>query len=236
LADRPVTLRRFPDGVDGINWYQLNCRGRPEWVRVHRERSFDLCVLDDVRSLAWAVDVGAIEIHPFLHRIGSSRPDVVVFDLDPGPGADISDCCRVALEIRDRLGGVAKTSGSVGLHVYVPVQSTYDETKSVARDLARELESRRPELVVSRQRRELRAGRVLIDWLQNDATRQTIAPYSLRAMPFPTVSTPVTWDEVERCAAERLPELLTFVARDIVERLERHGDPFAGAGTIRSDL
>lgn len=230
LRDRPVTLRRFPDGVEGINWYQLNCRGRPHSLRVHRERRFELCLLDGVDSLAWAVDMGTIEVHPFLHRAGRENADAIVFDLDPGPDADISDCCAVALAIRDRAGGCPKTSGSVGLHVYVPTDRPYTETKAFARDLAEELERERPDLVVSRQRRALRRGRVLIDWLQNDATRQTVAPYSLRGLPYPTVSTPLTWDEVERCAAARRPELLTFVAAAVLDRLERHGDLFVGAG------
>jgi bifunctional non-homologous end joining protein LigD len=233
LRDRPVTLRRFPDGVDGVNWYQLNCRG-PAWVRTQRERAFDLCVLDDVRALVWAADVGTIEIHPFLHRAGCDRADAIVFDLDPGPDADISDCCTVALLIRDRLGGVAKTSGSLGVHVYVPTDLAYDRTKACARRVAEELERERPDLVVSRQRRELRAGRVLIDWLQNDPTRQTVAPYSLRGLAYPTVSTPVTWDEVERCARERRPELLTYLPTDVLERVLHVGDLFADAGLTRT--
>lgn len=228
LYDRPLTLHRFPNGIEGEHWYQTSCRGRPGWLRTAKVGRFEMCLVDDARSLIWVANLGTIELHPFLHRVSHERPDVLVLDLDPGPGADVVDCCDVALLIRERLGGVARTSGSVGLHVYIGAEErTYEQTKGLARALAEELAEAQPERVVTTQQRAARPGRVLVDWRQNDPTRSVVAPYSLRGTAWPTVSTPVTWEEVERCARERSPELLTFLARDVVERLDRHGDLFA---------
>ena len=166
----------------------------------------------------WVANLCTIEFHPFLHRVDAHRPDYVVFDLDPGAGASIVECCDVALALRERVDGVAKTSGAAGLHVYAP-------TKAYARELAAELADTRDDVVAAQSRRE-RAGRVLVDWLQNDETRSTVAPYSLRGVAYPTVSMPVTWDEVERCARERRPELLVFLAADVSPRIARYGDLF----------
>jgi bifunctional non-homologous end joining protein LigD len=237
LRERPLTLHRFPDGVDGMHWYQTNCRGAPEWLRVEevrgrRDAVFRMCVVDDLDSLVWVANLGTIELHPFLARAGRpENPDAIVFDLDPGPGADAAGAARLALRIRDLAGSPSfvKTSGSVGLHVYVPADgATFAETKALARDLAARLVAEDPERVTDRQARERRVGKVLVDWLQNDATRSTVAPYSLRGTAFPTASTPVAWEEVERAAAERRPELLTYLAGDVLERIERHGDLWAG--------
>jgi bifunctional non-homologous end joining protein LigD len=227
LQRRPLTLWRFPTGVEGPSWWQNECRGAPEWLATYEWRGQRFCVVDDVDSLLWVANLGTIELHPFLHRVDLEAPDVVVFDLDPGPPAGVPECCDVALRIRDRLGGVAKTSGVAGLHVYVRAGGrTYHETKTLARAVADELAASGAPVTASQSRRE-RAGRVLVDWLQNDPSRSTVAPYSLRGAPWPTVSTPVTWDEVERCARARRPEELTFLARDVVARLERHGDLFS---------
>jgi bifunctional non-homologous end joining protein LigD len=239
LAERPVTLRRFPDGVDGLGWYQTQCRGCPAWMRTKPLRGrggalLRYCLVDDVPSLVWTASVGTIELHPFL-ALGDrpQEPTVLVFDLDPGPPADILDCCRVAIRLRDllhelHLRSFAKTSGSVGLHVYVPLNTphSYGQTKAFARAVAARLARERPEEVVDRMQRTLRAGKVLIDWLQNDASRSTVAPYSLRATAWPTVSTPVAWGEVEGALAARRAELLTFDAREVRERLDRLGDLF----------
>lgn len=174
----------------------------------------------------WVANLCTIEFHPFLHRVDAHRPDYVVFDLDPGAGASIVECCDVALALRERVDGVAKTSGAAGLHVYAPAgDRTYAETKAYARELAAELADTRDDVVAAQSRRE-RAGRVLVDWLQNDETRSTVAPYSLRGVAYPTVSMPVTWDEVERCARERRPELLVFLAADVSPRIARYGDLF----------
>jgi bifunctional non-homologous end joining protein LigD len=233
LADRPLTLGRFPQGVDGRGFAETECRGAPEWLRTEpiRLRSGEIrnyCVVEDEAGLAWLANRSAIELHPFL---GLERPRAVVFDLDPGEPADVVDCARVALLVRERLGedAVVKTSGSVGLHVFAPTQSTFEDARAHARSLAQDPDAAHPALVVATTDRAARAGRVLVDWMQNARMRSTVAPYSPRAAPWPTVSTPVSWEEVERAAAERRPELLTFLAGDVLPRVERLGDLFAAA-------
>lgn len=236
VSGRPVTLRRFPDGVDGWGWYQTNCRSAPEWLEtaVVRGRGgavFRMCLLETPAALAWAANMAAIELHPLLARDPElDRPTAVVFDLDPGPPADILDCCELALILHERLAELglesfAKTTGSVGLHVYVPLNTTatYTETRRFARALAESLADPR---VVTVQRRSARIGKVLVDWMQNDAMRSTVAPYSPRAVPWPTVSTPVTWPEVAGALVRGRAELLTFTTKTVVERLARHGDLF----------
>ena len=247
---RPMTLRRFPEGITGPSWYQTTCPpGHPAWIpiqalpgrggAVHR-----FCLLNDVPALVWAANLSSIELHPYLAP--GDRPDeptVLVLDLDPGPPADVVDCCRVAVRLRDLLGALTlasfpKTSGSVGLHVYVPLNTphTYAETKAFARALAGRLADEDPDGVTDQQKRSLRPGKVLVDWLQNEPRRSTVAPYSLRATGWPTVSTPVRWDEVEQALAARAPELLTFEPEDALERLERHGDLFAPVLTLAQEL
>jgi bifunctional non-homologous end joining protein LigD len=240
LERRPVTLRRFPDGVEGCGWYQFQWpKGHPDWLPSHpvpgrTRKVWDFCLVNDLSSLLWAANLAAIELHPFLARADRlDEPTVVVFDLDPGPPADVVECCEVALYLRDMLAdlglaSLAKTSGSVGLHVYVPLNTahTFHDTKAFARSLASRLAAEHAERVTDDTRKSSRAGKVLIDWIQNDATRSTVAAYSLRATAWPTVSTPVTWEEVERAAAARKPELLTFDPADVLMRLDRFGDLF----------
>ncbi len=235
LRRRPLTLWRFPAGVQARGWWQNECRGAPAWLATVTIRGQRFCVVDDVRSLVWVANLGTVELHPFLARAEAlDEPTAVVFDLDPGPPAAVVDCSHVALRLRELLAerGLAsfpKTSGSAGLHVYVPLNAphAYRETKAFARSLARALAEELAERIVDRQARALRPGKVLVDWLQNDPTRSTIAPYSLRAMPFPTVSTPLTWEEVE--SAQR-DEDLVFTAPEVVERVERLGDLFDVGG------
>ena len=246
LAGRAVTLRRFPDGIEGWSWYQMQWpRGHPDWLpsRPLPGRGLErFCLVDDVASLAWAANLAAIELHPLLARADSPHePTVLAFDLDPSPPADIVDCCDVALAIRHALGGLAsfpKTSGSVGLHVYVPLNTphSFADTKAFARALAERLAAERPDAVTADQRRALRSGKVLVDWLQNDATRSTVAPYSLRAAGWPTVSTPLTWDEVGEARAARRPDLLTFQPADVLARVERLGDLFEPVLAVRQSL
>ena len=231
LRDRPLTLGRFPAGVEERGFAETECRGAPGWLRTEpiRLRNGEVrnyCVVEDQAGLAWLANRSVIELHPFL---GGERPQAVAFDLDPGVPAGLVECAEVALLLRDRLGqrAVVKTSGSVGLHVFVPTTATYEETRAFARDVAEELASARPDLVVSTTDRAAREGKVLVDWMQNARMRSTVAPYSLRAAPWPTVSTPVSWEEVERCVAERWPELLTFLAWDVLDRVGRLGDLFA---------
>jgi bifunctional non-homologous end joining protein LigD len=250
LAGRPITLRRFPDGVGQAGWYQNDCPpGRPEWVRIETiewpsGRKWEFCALDDLATLVWAAHLGTIELHPFLaFRARLERPTAVVLDLDPGPPAGLADCCRVALRLRALLegaglAGFAKVSGALGLHVLVPVSDdhSWDETKAFARALARVLAAESPDEVVDRQQRRLRPGKVLVDWLQNDPTRSTVAPYSLRAEGWPTVSAPVTWDEIERAANAQRDDMLVFEPRTALERLERLGDLFRPVLELRQRL
>jgi bifunctional non-homologous end joining protein LigD len=249
LRGRPVTLRRFPDGVDGVSWHQNECKGEPDWFTVHETpgrggRRLRFCVVDDLASLMWVGNQAAIEIHPFLWNVADSRrPLEAVFDLDPGPPAGLVDSARVALRLRELLADVglesfAKTSGSLGLHVHVPLGTPHDATatKAFARLVARILASERPDEVVAEMRKSDRPGKVYVDWLQNDATRQTVAPYSLRGLPLPTVATPVTWEEVEQAVAADDPGVLTFLPDDVLERVDRLGDLFAPVRGLRQQL
>jgi bifunctional non-homologous end joining protein LigD len=231
LRDRPLTLGRFPTGVEERGFAETECRGAPGWlrtepIRLRNGETRNYCVVQDEADLAWLANRSVIELHPFL---GVERPQAIVFDLDPGAPADIVDCAEIALLLRERLpdDAVVKTSGSVGLHVFVPTSAVYEETRAFARDVAEELASTRPDLVVSTTARAARAGKVLVDWMQNARMRSTVAPYSLRAAPWPTVSAPVSWEELERCAAEQRPELLTFLAWDVLDRVGRLGDLFS---------
>jgi bifunctional non-homologous end joining protein LigD len=249
LRGRPVTLRRFPDGVEGVSWHQNECKGEPEWFHVHETagrggRRLRFCVVDDLSSLMWVVNGAAIELHPFLWRVDADRrPLEAVFDLDPGPPATLADCAAVAIRLRELLAELgleafAKTSGSLGLHIHVPLGEPHDApaTKTFARLLGRVLVAERPDAVVAEMRKSDRPGKVYVDWLQNDATRQTVAPYSLRGVSLPTVATPVTWDEVESCATSRDPRALTFLADDVLERIERIGDLFEPVRGLRQRL
>lgn len=241
LAGRPVTLLRCPEGVEAACWYQTQCRGAPEWLRTQTVpgRTGDpqsYCVIDDLPGLVWAANLGALELHPLPVRVDAlDEPTALVLDLDPGPPAGLAECCRVALLLRDALAPLecaVKTSGSLGLHVVVPLGpgASFSETKAAARALAETLAARRPDLAVARQARTLRAGKVLVDWAQNDRVRSIVAPYSLRALPVPTVSAPLGWEEVERGEAG------PFAPAEVVERLERHGDLFAPALSSRQRL
>jgi bifunctional non-homologous end joining protein LigD len=237
LAGRALTLRRFPDGVGGVSWHQNECQREPDWFPVYETRGrggrpLRFCMVDGLAALLWVANQAAIELHPFLWRVDApSEPTQIVFDLDPGPPAGLVEAARVALALRPVLGELGlkahvKTSGSLGLHVHAPLPQLRD-SKRFAREIAEALAAQRPDEIVAEMRRDARAGKVYVDWLQNDPTRQTVAPYSLRGVPWPTVATPVRWDEVERAAAEERPELLTFLAADIPARIERDGDLFA---------
>ena len=239
LAGHPLTLHRFPDGVQGPHWYETRAPAHPEWVRTVTFRMrrtgkvFDVVLVDDLASLVWAAQIAAVELHPYLGTAADlDRPEFVVFDLDPGPPAGLADCCRVAGCIRDVLAGLGlrswpKTSGGFGIHVYVPLHTpvTYDETKAFARSVARLLERDRPGEVTSLMPTVHRAGRVFVDWSQNDAGKSTVAPYSLRGWEVPTVSTPVTWDEVDAVAGGGDPRSLVFLPDD-ARRRAAAGDLF----------
>jgi bifunctional non-homologous end joining protein LigD len=250
IAGRPVSLRRFPEGVDGPTWYQTRCGAkRPEYVRtcvltVPGGEPQDYCVIDDLAGLLWAVNLSAVELHPLLMRAADPEtPTSMVFDLDPGEGAGLVECCRVAQSLRTALGhlgldALVKTSGSRGLHVVVPVNApaSFAATKELSRLVATALARDHPELATERQVRRLRAGRVLVDWLQNDRRRSTVAPYSLRAGLVPTVSTPLRWEEVEAAAASGDDRALWFSPRAALDRLDNLGDPFADVQTRSQPL
>jgi bifunctional non-homologous end joining protein LigD len=246
VRDRPLTMRRFPDGVDGRSFYGKHLPAHaPGWVRrveVPSQvggRSVEYAVLCDLPTLVWAANLAAVELHVPLWHVGRHRrlpapPDHLVFDLDPGPGTTVVECCRVALDVVGRLGPLgqaarAKTSGSKGLQVYVPLPArwTWDRSRSTAHRLADELTAERPDAVVADMRRSLRGGRVLIDWSQNHPAKTTVAAYSLRAVAEPRASTPVTWDEVAACADAGDPVMLAFDGEDVLARVDRLGDLFA---------
>src|SRR3954471_921676 len=212
LRDRLLHMHRYPEGVDGPRLWQKECpESRPDWVTTapvwSRDKRADIhyCVVDELATLLWAVNIGSLELHTSLHRRDTlDRPTALAFDLDPGPGAGMLECCAVALRVRDLFAGLglrscAKTSGGKGLQVYVPLNTpvTYAEAKPVARTVAEVLEAETSDLVVSRMARSLRVGKVLVDWSQNTEHKSTVCAYSVRARARPTVSTPVAWDELQ---------------------------------------
>ncbi len=239
---------RYPEGVEANGWWQNECRGAPRWMATYEYEAADgrhhrHCVVDDVSSLLWVANQGTIELHPFLFEAKHpQRPRMVIFDLDPGEPATLEDACRVGLRLGELLDDIGlrtfvKSSGSKGLHVVVPLNEphTFAETKAFARATARFLADERRD-VVDRQSRSIRTGKVLIDWLQNDPFRSTVAPYSLRATPRPTVSMPVTWEDVNRAALESLVSPLLPSPTEAMERLDRTGDIFADLLTVHQRL
>ena len=250
LKDRPISLKRYPDGVEGFFFYEKQCPShRPKWVKTAKVSKteggeINYCVMNDLPALVWAANLADLELHTFLHRAPAiQRPTALAFDLDPGPPADIVQCCQVALwlkEIFDSLGleCFPKTSGSKGLQVYVPLNTavTYERTKEFAHTLALTLEKQHPELVVSRMQKALRKGKVLVDWSQNDDKKTTVTVYSLRAKERPTVSTPVEWDEVRNALKKKEAARLTFDTEAVLKRVEKHGDLFAPVLKLKQKL
>ena len=251
LARRPLTLKRYPQGVDGMFFYEKNCpKHRPEWINTAKvwsegnKRFMYYCVVEEIAALVWLGNLADLELHTSLSRAPQlERPTVIAFDLDPGAPANIVQCCRVAFWVREifarfELQAFAKTSGSKGLQIYVPLNTavTYDQTKPFARGIARLLEERHPDLVVSDMKKSLRSNKVLVDWSQNDVHKTTINVYSLRAKDRPTVSTPVSWQEVEQCLRQENPELLVFTSDQVLERVEKMGDLFAPVLELKQKL
>jgi bifunctional non-homologous end joining protein LigD len=248
LADRPLTMKRYPNGVEGEFFYEKNCpKHRPTWVKTAKvwsegnNRTMDYCLANDLPTLVWAANLADLELHTSLARKRDvARPTMMVFDLDPGAPADIVQCCQVGIWLRDllvkmKLRSFPKTSGSKGLQVYVPLNTpvTFDQTKDLSRALAEHLEREHGSLVVSKMARALRKGKVFVDWSQNDEHKTTICVYSLRAKEEPTVSTPVTWEEVANCLKKKNAKLLRFVSGKTLARVEKSGDLFAPVETLK---
>jgi bifunctional non-homologous end joining protein LigD len=251
LKNRPITLKRYPDGVDGFFFYEKQCPPhRPKWIKTTNVPKSDgseihYCVMNDLPALVWAANLADLELHTFLHRAPAiDRPTALAFDLDPGAPADIVQCCQVGVLLKavfDSLGlkSFAKTSGSKGLQIYVPLNTpgaTYEKTKAFAHALAILLENQAPDLVVSKMQKNLRRGKVLVDWSQNDDHKTTINVYSLRAKAHPTVSTPVTWDEVTSALKKKSAKALVFETKDVLKRVEKLGDLFEPVLTLKQKL
>ncbi len=252
LQGRPLTLKRYPNGVEAEFFFEKNCpKHRPPWVHTAsvwsggNNRWMDYCVVDDLPTLVWVANLASLELHTSL-SLGDriEQPRCMVFDLDPGPPADIVDCCEVGLWLRDLFAEndmlcFPKTSGSKGLQLYVPLNTPdvdYTKTKEVSKGIATHFERERPEKVVHKQLKDLRGGKILIDWSQNDQYKTTVNVYSLRAREYPTVSTPVTWEEVEECFEHRDAARLRFTSGQVLERIERLGDLFEPVVKLKQKL
>jgi bifunctional non-homologous end joining protein LigD len=251
LRDRPLTLKRYPNGVTGQYFYEKQCPShRPEWVQTtavysgSSSRTIHFCLCNDLPTLVWLANLADLELHTSLALAADVRaPRLIAFDLDPGEPATIVECAEVALRLREAfehlgLEAFPKTSGSKGMQVYVPLNTpiTYRETKPFAHSLAQVLERRHPELVVSDMKKTLRRGKVLVDWSQNDEHKTTVNVYSLRARERPTVSTPLSWDEVEAVLESRDPDELAFTSDQVLARVEEHGDLFAPVAELEQEL
>jgi len=250
LKDRPITLKRYPDGVAGFFFYEKQCpSSRPKWLKTQKVAKSDggeinYCLMNSLPALVWAANLADLELHTFLHKAPAIlRPTAVAFDLDPGPPADILTCCVVALRLKAvfdalKLESFPKTSGSKGLQIYIPLNTptTYEKTKVWAHTLAERMEKEHPALVVSKMQKNLRGGKVLVDWSQNDDHKTTVSVYSLRAKDHPTVSTPVEWGEVESALKKKKAGLLSFEAGDVLKRVEKHGDLFAPVLSLKQKL
>jgi len=251
LKDRPLTLKRYPNGVEAPFFYEKRCPSfRPNWLKTARiwsegsQGDIIFCLANDLASLVWTSNLGDLELHTLLSKKQNPyRPTMMVFDLDPGPPADILNCVHVSLwlrEVFDRLGvkSFPKTTGSKGLQVYVPLNTpvTFDETKSFARTLAQLLTREHRNEVVYDMKKALRTGKVLVDWSQNDDHKTNVCVYSLRAKERPTVSTPVTWQELEKIQRSGNKEQLTFDSEAVLKRVEKLGDLFAPVLTLKQRL
>ncbi|MGN6254075.1 MAG: non-homologous end-joining DNA ligase [Solirubrobacterales bacterium] len=254
LSGRAVTLRRFPEGVDDLDaaFFEKRCpKHRPKWVKTAkvlagpRAGTIEFCVCDSLPTLIWMAQLAAIELHPSLSRSRApKRPTVLAFDLDPGPPADVVDCCRVALRLRELLAQLdlecfAKTSGSKGMQLYVPLNTkvTYEQTRPFGQAIAQIVAKQDPENILAKMGKKTdRSGKVLIDWYQNNERKTTICVYSLRARERPTCSTPVTWEEVEKAADSGDGNHLVFETTDVLKRIDDHGDLFAPVLELEQDL
>jgi len=251
LKGRPLTMKRYPNGVDGFFFYEKQCpRPRPSFVKTckvarhHEAGEIDYCLVNNLPTLVWVANLGDLELHTFLSRAPHvHRPTQIVFDLDPGPPANAVQCAQVGLWLRElfsQLGLEAfiKSSGSKGMQVYVPLNTpvTYQETSPFAKAVAQTLEKAHPELVVSDMKKKLRRGKVLVDWSQNSETKTTVCVYSLRAKDHPFVSMPLEWEEVEKCLKKKDTSLVFFEAEEALKRIKKKGDLFARTLTLKQNL
>jgi bifunctional non-homologous end joining protein LigD len=251
LTGRPLTMKRYPEGIDQEYFFEKNApMHRPDWVKTapiwseSNHRTIHFILANDLPTLVWIANLASIELHPSLSLAAEMRtPAMIVFDLDPGPPANIVQCAQVGLwvrEIFDHFGlqSFPKTSGSKGLQIYVPLntKTSYEQTKSFAHAVARLLEQEHPGLVVSDMKKAARTNKVFVDWSQNDEHKTTISVYSLRAREHPTVSTPVTWDEVEQALKKKDAARLGFEAKDVLARVERMGDLFEPVLKLKQKL
>jgi bifunctional non-homologous end joining protein LigD len=248
LKNRALTLKRYPEGAGGFFFYEKQCPPHPSWVKTTQvaksDGEIDYCMINNLPSLVWAANLADLELHTFLHlATKGERPTALAFDLDPGPPADVVLCCEVALSLKAifdalDLESFAKTSGSKGLQVYVPLNTavTYEQTKACAHAIAELLEKKSPEAVVSKMQKGLRGGKVFVDWSQNDSHKTTVNVYSLRARERPFVSTPVTWAEVESALKKKKAALLQFETGDVLKRVKKLGDIFAPVLSLKQKL
>ncbi len=251
LAGRPLTMKRYPEGVDHEFFFEKNApMHKPDWVKTtpvwsgSNRRTIHFLLANDLPTLVWIANLASIELHPSLSLAPDiPTPTMIVFDLDPGPPANIVQCAQVGLWVRDifdhfGLQSFPKTSGSKGLQIYVPLntKTSYDETKSFAHAVARLLEQEHPDLVVSDMKKAVRTNKVFVDWSQNDEHKTTISVYSLRARERPTVSTPVEWGEVEEALKKKAAARMVFEAKDVLARVEKMGDLFAPVQKLKQKL
>jgi bifunctional non-homologous end joining protein LigD len=251
IAGHPLTLKRYPEGVDHPFFFEKNApKHRPDWVKTvpiwseGNNRNVNYILPNDLPTLVWVANLASIELHPSLSLAKDiDCPTMMVFDLDPGPPADIVQCSQVAMWLRtifDHFGlqSFPKTSGSKGLQIYVPLHTptSYDVTKPFAHAIARLLEDEHRDLVVSDMKKTLRVGKVLVDWSQNDEHKTTVSVYSLRARERPTVSTPVRWEEVEQALKKKDASLLVFEAKQVLARVDKMGDLFEPVRTLKQKL
>jgi bifunctional non-homologous end joining protein LigD len=251
LKDRPLTLKRYPNGVEGEFFYEKRCPPfRPKWLKTasvwsdRKQSEINYCLANNLESLVWAINLADLELHTSLSKHPHvEQPTMMVFDLDPGLPANIIDCARVALWLKDffekqKLKSYAKTTGSKGLQLYVPLNSkvTYEQTKSYSHFLAEELTRLHPNKVLAKMEKRLRKGKVFVDWSQNDDHKTTVCVYSLRAKEVPSVSTPVTWEEVEDLLKFKKSKMLQFSPQQVLQRVERMGDLFHDVLTLKQKL
>ncbi len=249
IQNRPLTLKRYPDGVEGLHFYEKQCPAhRPKWVkttrtpRENKTESIDYCVVDSLSALVWVANLADLELHPFLHCISDQNcPTMVVFDLDPGPPANVVSCCRVALWLREmledlKLQALVKLSGSKGLQIYIPLNTptSYEQTSEFSHEIAHLIAQAHPGDVTDQMPKNLRTGKVFIDWSQNNSHKTTVCVYSLRAKNEPTVSTPIEWKEVE--LAWKHKRMLSFNSEEALKRVENRGDLFEPALNLRQKL